>query len=249
MKYRWMALLLIPAAMLLWPGAISQAQTVPTPNATVVAMQTQAAGLESQLPVLRATDQAARDAAARALAVANQSSSAVQQTQANIDQSHAAINAGLGQQALELAGRSQDSLVAAQATLTSQIQNIDRAVSDLGQASAAYHAAAPAIVATAQAVVASAGQVTQQVQIRAEDQIRQQADRYQSERTAERVAFGLVLLITAIVSYRLSARSRAVTPTSAEPAQLSDRERLPGQPVEFVEDEGLGDYFSQSDHS
>lgn len=248
-------LLVIPVLMLLFGGALSsQAQTAPTPNAQVSALQTQRAQQSDDLARLK-QDQANAQATLNASrSNLNDVNGQVTGTQNNINQTDAKINAGLGQQALDAIGPLQSQVSDLQGRVQGALRSNQNAEQTAGQFMSRAQTVVPAALATSDAAVRQAAGIAPTVQAQGEAQLYQQSERYQSERTTERVLFGVALVAALVGCYHLARARQTSTPGAppagqgAAPEPIGDRDRLPSQPVEFVEDEGLGEYFSQSDH-
>jgi hypothetical protein len=218
----------------------------------VQTLQAQQGALESQLPGLQAQDQAARDAVARANADAARAAGAVQQTQNNIADTRGKVNAGLGQQALDAVGQVESSLNEAQSQLGVAGQSMNDAESELNQAAGAYATALPELKATAAALFSRLDEVVPALDQKIGQQQHDLAAQADSL-TLYRITVGalsMTILMLAALLWRKRGHTAPAAPQNppagpgAATEQLSDHDRLPSQPVEFIDDEDLGEYFS-----
>jgi hypothetical protein len=226
----------------------SRAQGMPTPNATVAALQTQAADWEQQLPALQATQQAAKEQAAEAAQKAQEQAGLLSQVQA-------AVNAGLGQQALELAGQANEQLQPLLAAATINAQASEARQRGLATAEAAYRQALPAMQATARAYPATVQAAVQQpvAALGAKvETLENDNNRLRQERDRTQWGFIILTVLLAAVSimWVRSIKAKQTTPAlpGTKDSPLSDQERLPRDGLQFTNNPDLVAHFNEIHH-
>jgi len=242
--------------LLLINTSTGRAQTVPTPNATVYALQTQVAGWQNEVPSLQATQQAAQREAQDKARSAEDQASALQSVQEKLKQANDAINASLGAQALDLANQAAQQVQPLINSATPFAQKMQAGLDALSTAESAYTQALPHLQATAQSYPATVQAAVQSDVNRLSDNVdslQDTSDNQQHELTTWRVcvlALSIVLIVVSVVSWRQHRCVGTHVPTAntscdAAARPLTDSERLPQEGLMFVDDPDLVDHFDE----
>jgi hypothetical protein len=233
----------------------SWAQSVATPNATVSALQTQVATWQSDVPNLEATRTAARVEAEKAARDAQAQDDALRVIQDGINRANAAINAGLGQQALDLASRAALDLQPIINAATPAARQLQAGLDSLATAEAAYTNALPRLVQTAQAYpvklqAAVQGQVDSlNVQV---ENLQSGSQRAAQSLTTWRIVSGVLAVVAmalGVVIWKQRAH-RAVSKTAQADrpeaaSESTDADRLPQGELQFDDSPELVEYFDR----
>lgn len=243
---------------LISPMPTSHAQNVTTPNATVRALQTEAADWAGQLPDLQATQTAIDRQMADAQRAKADQIATVSAVQAKINAANVAANSSLGQQALDLAGQAQQQIQPLLTEATPLARQQQDALTAANNAAVSVQTIVPHLVATAQAypvavqtaVYGDVDRLSRTVE-RQGQTIDQQA---QELATTRAIAVGCcaAAIALAVWAWRRRATSAPATrpipvdTTTARP--LSDDDRLPRSRLHFSDDEELLAHLDQVHH-